>query len=186
MPMRKFVFPLIILLLIVSSGCTLKSERNNFVLAPDKIKTAVKGWRTYTNPAYRYELRYPLDWSVKDSGEDGKKVEFFSGTTDSQILTVAINSFSNWQEKYSLSEFYAKQPENILAAGYKQAEIELAGEKAIWIQDVKTKGKIGDFEIDLFVFWFDDRIVEIGVYQTDENSRTVINSLKFYPNQIFP
>src|SRR4051812_26466784 len=78
-----------------------------------------EGWKTYTNNAYKFTLKYPADWSVIDQSHvykgkqiinvsvkspihlklvDSRDAVFYMqmGYTDSRKVTGVINGFMKW------------------------------------------------------------------------------------------
>jgi len=165
------------------AGCEkIVVDPNGLEMSASSVKQGVRGWDIYTNPTFRYELRYPNIWEVKTSGEDGVWASFTLKGASEEIFR--INSYTNWKESYDLFQFYAHQPKNLLQSGYEQKEVEIYGQKAVWLKNVR--GQIeGNPEaaIDLVAFELDDRIIEIKIFKDWEDSRLVLNSIKFYSNK---
>lgn len=166
----------VVVLLIGLAGCAVTSEKKELTLKPSVVKTRIKGWGTHTNPAYRYELRYPQGWELRSSGEDGKEVRLFLPSGD---IALKILSYSNWQQRYSLEQFYQNQPVNFFQAKYDKESVTLDPTNGFWFKKVNDDGRT----IDLIALDLTDRIVEIRVYADWETSQTVINSLNFYDNR---
>ena len=194
----KKLFSLFILGVIVFglAGCAkIKNSSDSVVLSAATVKERVKGWKTYTNPAYRYELRFPQAWDYKDTGEDGVAASFFpldkaktaTANKEKYFGSVIIISHSNWKELYNLEEFYRNQTENLLLGGYDKEEITLSGEKAIWFKAVRSKNpEQPEKIIDLIALDLKDRIIEIEIHEKDDWDivKTIVNSVKFYSNKI--
>ena len=167
-------------MVITLVGCEKQTaEKNGLVIKSSIVKQSVNGWRVYTNPAFRYELRFPTDWKVADSGEDGLQAWFYSLAKDDKSL-VTINSYSNWQENYIIEDFYARQPQDLFKAGYEKEVTKISEKNAYWFKGVK----LPDGQADVVAIDLDDRIIEIIVWDKWDEARTVINSLKFYPNKV--
>ena len=195
--MKKFLLILVAVVLVTGmTGCAQKANQlggNGVILEKSVVSQQINGWKTYTNPAYRYELRFPTDWDFKDTGEDGKAASFYpiarekavSKTGEKYYGSVVIASYSNWTEKYTLEEFYRNQAENLYVGGYKTEEITVGGIKGIMFKDVRNKNEDNREKlVDLIALNLEDRIIEIEVHEKDQwdNVRTLISSIKFYPN----
>src|SRR3989338_9688346 len=108
MKKRAVFFLILFLTLFGFSACTDKSnDVNSLTIKQSTLKKAVNNWQVYTNPAYRYELRFPQTWKVADSGEDGKSVWFYKNGTTDNAPVLTIKSYSNWQESYDLETVYS-------------------------------------------------------------------------------
>lgn len=183
--LTKKILPLIFLGALVFSfwGCEKSIESTDILrLSASMIKQGVRGWAIYTNPTFRYELRYPNDWEVQTSGEDGVWASFHLKGNQREIFRV--NGYTNWQEGYDLPQFYLHQPKNLLQSGFEQRDVEIAGQTGIWLKNVRGQVE-GDAEaaIDLVAFELGDRIIEIKIFQEWEDSKMVLNSIKFYSNK---
>jgi hypothetical protein len=168
----------------ISAACTNSNDTklsDDLVLSSSVVKEGVRGWGVYTNPAYRYELRHPKSWSPEDSGEDGK-VAWFT-PKGNQVPAVRILSYSNWREQYDLQNFYQNQSVNLLESEYKQEEIEIGGFKGYRFEQVKERAQ-GDYDAaDVIALDLVDRIIEVELIEINEDSRMLLNSLKFYGNK---
>lgn len=157
-------------------------DLSGLIMKQSAVKKAVDNWAVYTNPAYRYELRFPLDWKVTDSGEDGKSVIFYiKGATDNKP-TLAIKGYSNWQEGYDLEIFYSKTKNDLFKTSPNREEVKIDGQKAIWFKDAQMEGE-EDQRLNVVSLDLDDRIVEILIIGEWNEARAVVNSLNFYPNK---
>lgn len=176
--MKKILLPLLILsMMFVASACE-KSAGSDLIQKDSEVKKAVDGWVVYTNPAYRYELRFPQDWTFKDSGEDGKTSEFFPKNSASQLV---IKSYSNWAENYSLDQFYEKRTETFYKDMAKE-DVKIGNQDAKLIRGVKGRLEDKEKTIDLIVLDLKDRIMEIELRDSNDTSKAVMSSIKFYGN----
>lgn len=194
----KKLFGLLLLGVIVFgvAGCVkIKNSGDLVVLSEATVKERIKGWKIYTNPAYRYELRFPQNWSYKDTGEDGVGASFFpldkakdaAKSKEKYFGDIVIISHSNWKESYNLEDFYRHQTENLFLGGYDKEEITLSGEKAIWFKAVRGKNpELSEKTVDLIALDLKDRIIEIEIHEKDDWDivKTIINSIKFYSNKV--
>ncbi|MEK7512306.1 MAG: hypothetical protein AAB575_04835 [Patescibacteria group bacterium] len=183
--MKKKLGLLLVLFLILfgATACNYgQDDANSLIMKQSIVKKTVDNWRVYTNPAYRYELRFPLNWKVTDSGEDGKDVIFYiSGATDNKPV-LAIKSYSNWQEGYDLETFYSKTKNDLFKTSPNREEIKIDGQKGIWFKDAQMEGEEGQ-KLNVVSLDLDDRIVEILIIGEWNDTRAVVNSLNFYPNK---
>lgn len=197
---KKIVFILVAVLLVAGTACTkqeTKVEPDNLKLSMSKaeVSAAVKGWTIYTNPAYRYELRFPKDWKFVDSGEDGKQAAFYPASREKEVKenketyygAIVLLSRSNWQEKYNLEEFYRNQLENLFLGNYEQETILIDGQEAIWFKNVRNRNQENlDALVDVIALDLDDRIIEIEIHEKQfwDQIKPIINSIHFYPSKI--
>jgi len=184
--MKKILLTALVFCLAVSVAGCVKQEGgrpDDLVMSSGAIKSAVTGWKVYTNPASRYELRFPKDWTVEDSGEDGVTVRFFQNKKVG--VAVKIITISNWQEKRDLAGFYAAQSVDLLKSDVDREDVELDGQKAVWFKDVKGRVS-GDANrlIDVIAVNLDSRILEIEVADDWDDARVMLNSLNFYPDKV--
>jgi hypothetical protein len=180
--MKKIFAVLSVLLLVfVVSGCAKKvNDGNGLVQTADVVKSAVKGWVVYTNPAYRYEIRFPQEWTFKDSGEDGKLADFMpKGETVSKLT---IKSYSNWSQKFNLEQFYEDRKEDFFKT-MKKEDIDLGGTTGKLIRGLTGRVE-GSPEklVDLVVLDMGDRIIEIELRDSNETVKIIMSSIKFYGN----
>jgi hypothetical protein len=194
---KKAIFFLILFFALIGfSACTKNNnDPNSLIMKQSAVQTAVNNWKVYTNPAYRYELRFPQTWKVADSGEDGKSVWFYKkGATDNApVLT--IKSYSNWQEGYDLETFYSKTKNDLFKTSPNREEITIDDQKAVWFKDAQMEGEESAFasvkgasadggqKLNVISLDLDDRIVEILIIGEWVDAKTVVNSLNFYPNK---
>src|SRR3989339_454200 len=189
--MRRILLAVLALFVAVSvAGCAKQGGRpDSLAMSSGAVKSAVAGWKVYTNPASRYELRFPKSWTVEDSGEDGVTVRFFQ---DKKVgVAVKITTFSNWQEKLDLAGFYARQSVDLLKSDTAREDVELDGQKAVWFKDVKGRvsglpAQAGDANrlIDVVAVNLDSRILEIEVLDGWDSAKVILNSLNFYPDKV--
>lgn len=180
MIMKKILVIAVMLVALISvSGCEKKPPTTDLNMDATAIASNVKGWTVYTNPAYRWEIRVPKSWSYTDSGENGYQATFFAKPGNA---TVEISSKSNWQENYTLEQFYQNQPVNIWK-DYKSEDMTLGGNPVKLFRDVK--GLVSgspDATAQVMALSIGDRIVEIRMYEVTDESKTLVNSIKFYGN----
>ncbi len=184
---KKLLFvSTIIMTTLILSGCGQKAEKNilpaDLAMTESQVKVAVDGWKIHTNPAYRYELRFPRDWQSLMTGEDGVLVKLYSDKKES-LEDIKIIAYSNWKENYSLEDFYAKQYQNLLATVEEKETVKIAGADGYWFKKVKNfVPEKPDAEVDVITLSLADRIIEFVIIDNFETSRTILNSLKFYGN----
>ena len=196
MKKRAVFFLILFLTLFGFSACTDKSnDVNSLTIKQSTVKKAVNNWQVYTNPAYRYELRFPQTWKVADSGEDGKSVWFYKNGTTDNAPVLTIKSYSNWQESYDLETFYSKTKNDLFKTSPSREEIKIDDQKAIWFKDAQMAGEESVFvpgsgastdgsqKLNVVSLDLNDRIVEILIIGDWINAKTVVNSLNFYPNK---
>lgn len=197
---KSLILVCVFALLLGGTACTKNengSDPANMDLSLNKMQVSegVKGWSIYTNPAYRYELRFPKDWKFFDSGEDGKQAAFYPESREAEVKanketyygTIVILSRSNWQENYNLEEFYREQDENLFLGGYEQEEILLGGKAATWFKDVRNRNpETPDAMVDVLAFDLEDRIIEIEIHEKQfwDDIKVILNSMKFYPSKV--
>ena len=170
---------LLICLSLSLAGCEKADNSDDFEIKTKTIKELVKGWQLYTNPAFRYELRFPKGWLVWDSGEDGL-ISRFQPENNSED-SVKIMGHTNWKEKYTLEEFYENRVENLFTAGYESEEIEIDNEKAIWFKQVRDRMEARPEKlVDVIAVNLNDRIIEIEIRNDFDDAKVIINSLNFY------
>jgi len=183
--MKKILLTALVFCVAVSvAGCVKQDgQPRDLVMSSGALKSAVAGWKVYTNPASRYELRFPKNWTVEDSGEDGVTARFFQ---NQQVgVALKITTFSNWQEKLDLAGFYAKQPVDLLQSNPERADVEIDGQKAVWFKNVK--GRVNgepDRLVDVIAVNLESRILEIEVLDNWPDAKVIINSLNFYPDKV--
>ena len=175
---KLFVISLMFVALLGVSGCEKKAPTSDLNMDAATIATNVKGWTVYTNPAYRWEIRVPKSWSYTDSGENGYQATFFAKPGKA---TVDILSKSNWQENYTLEQFYQNQTVNIWK-DYKSEDMTLGANPVKLFRDVKGLVPGSDSTAQVMAMSLGDRIVEIRMYEVNDDSKTLVNSIKFYGN----
>ena len=178
--MKRFLIASLVIVCALSfTGCSKKGDTSFSIPASEVAKT-VYDWKLYTNPAYRYELRFPKDWAVFDSGEDGKQSAFYPIGHGEELKqkdktyygSMIILATSNWQTKYTLEDFYRQKTENLFLGNYEQEKIALNGNEAIWFKDVRNRNiEKPDAVIDVIAIDLSDRILEIEIPEKE-----------YYPN----
>jgi len=186
--MKKLILILIIFTLSFSlTGCEKIEETKKLLMSETDVSLAVKNWALETNPAFRYEIRFPKRWVYHKSDELGKEVILYSeGDTlsDTYHGAMKIIGFVNWQTEYTLAEYYQNEKENnLFEQGFENEEIEHRSFKATWFKNVNTI--YTDKEIDVVVFNLGDRIVEFQLIEDWDTTRTIFNSNKFYGDSGF-
>ncbi|MFH0780040.1 MAG: hypothetical protein V1928_04260 [Parcubacteria group bacterium] len=180
---RKPVIVILMCALAFSATACTKKEGNakELEMRAGVVKQAVKDWRIYTNPAFRYELRFPQNWDYASGGEDGAAAALFPRGLNSETDGVFIRGVSNWAERYDLEEFYRHQPVDLLKSEYAGEEIKIGKMKGVWFKDVtgRVPGK-PDQKVDLIAFELADRILEIEIRSDWDISAEIVNSLNFY------
>lgn len=183
--MQKKIFSVVVLMFVLICGVSACVKKDNnakeLEMSAGAVKQAVKDWRIYTNPAFRYELRFPQNWDYASSGEDGAGAALFPRGLNSETDGVSIRGVSNWAERYDLAEFYRHQSVDLLKSEYAREEIKIGKMKGVWFKDVSGRltGK-PDQKVDLIAFELGDRILEIEIRSDWEASRAVVNSFNFY------
>lgn len=198
--MKKIAFSLLIVsIMFLGAACTKKDAPTdqgfNLSMTKGEVSQSVKGWSTHTNPAYRYELRYPTDWKVVDSGEDGVQAAFYPAEREAEVKknketyygSVLFLAHINWKDNYTLEEFYRNQLENLFLGNYEQEAIMFDGEEGVWFKDVRNRNlEYPDRLVDVIALELDDRIIEIEIHEKEywNDIKVMLNSLKFYPGKI--
>ncbi len=170
----------LLFLAIMLSACGNGGEtvKQDFNYSEREVKNFVKGWKIYTNPAFRFEIRYPVDWQVSDSGENGLRVDFSPLDSENEQAYLAIKSHINWDTNYSLAEFYANQENNLWRDEVIRQEVEIGDSPAYWFLGAGDEGE------DILALDKEDRIIEFIIKEEFETARKIINSLKFYPDKV--
>lgn len=176
---KNFIFGVLLGTLLLVSGCskTPAQPLTDLNLDDSVVTQNVRGWDIYTNAAYRWEIRVPLTWDNKNSGEDGYYAEFFP--RGSVSTAVEFNCKSNWQEKYTLEQYYSKQEKNLWTE-YSREDMTLGGRSAVLFRDVKGLVSGSDKTANVVVLDLVDRIVEIRVFDMTPDALTLLNSINFY------
>lgn len=177
---RVFAAICVLTLLVTVTGCAKKNDGGGLILDETIVSNSVKGWVVYTNPAFRYELRYPQTWTFKDSGEDGTTANFMPIDATSSQLT--IKSYTNWSQNFTLEQFYLDKKQDFFKT-MKQEDIDIGGmpSKLIRAMTGRVDGAPEKI-VDLIMVNLGDRILEIELRDTNEVSKTVLSSIKFYGN----
>ncbi len=191
-----YVFLLVFFVMFSVVACTKKVD-SGFSMDKGEVQKKVYDWKLYTNPAYRYEVRFPLDWLVYDSGEDGKQAAFYpvkrgeeaQANNETYYGSLVISATSNWQAQYSLEDFYRHQNENLFLGNYEQEIVVIGGIEGIWFKNVRNRNlDKPEVLVDVMALEIEDRILEIEIHEKQywEEIRTILNSLIFYPNASSP
>jgi len=189
---RLFIVLLIIVCGFSFSGCAKKVD-TGLKMDSSAVAKKVYDWKLYTNPAYRYELRFPKDWAVFDSGEDGKQAAFYPTVRGEEVRSndqtyygsIIILAHSNWQTKYTLEDFYRQQTENLFLGNYQQEKVVIGGTEGVWFKNVRNRNlEKAEALVDVFAIDLGDRILEIEIQEKEywDDIKTIINSMSFYPN----
>lgn len=191
--MKRFLITLLIGVCVFSfAGCT-KKANVGFKMDASEVSKNVYDWKLYTNPAYRYELRFPKDWSVYDSGEDGKQAVFYSNVRGEEVQkanetyfgSLIILATSNWQTKNTVEDFYRQQTENLFLGDYEQEKIIINNVESVWFKNVRNRNiEKPELLVDIVAIDLGDRILEIEIQEKQywEEIKTILNSMTFYPN----
>jgi hypothetical protein len=191
--MKKVFVGLVILMLVFSFSACTKKENSGFAMNSSEVARQVYSWKLYTNPAYRYELRFPNNWLVYDSGEDGKQAAFYPEERGVEVQknnetyygSLVILAHSNWQTKYTLEDFYRQATENLFLGNYQQEKVFVGGIEGVWFKDVRNRNfEKPEVLVDLVALDLGDRILEIEIHEKQywDDIKTILNSMTFYPN----
>jgi predicted small lipoprotein YifL len=182
--MKKLFGVLLLFIFVFSlSACGNKSKPG--VNGPDEYKvseidvaTNVKGWDLFTNPAFRYEIRFPNSYGMSSSGEDGKLVKLFQ-EEENINLALLFRGHINFINNYTLEEFY-QNSDNNLYEQYDYEDVYIDGEKSVLFKNVAKYD--GDQIIDLLAVDRKFGIIEIEIFEPEDSEvKTILNSINFYP-----
>ncbi len=166
-------------MLFVATACQKVEPTSDFILGQSSVKNMVHGWQLYTNPAFRYEIRFPQGWLTSDSGEDGVIARFQPEQDNEDSLKII--GYTNWKYGYTLSEFYDNQEVNLIASDYDREELELNGNQAIWFKKIPNRMATDpEREVDIVTVYLGDRILELEIRNNFDTVKELINSIKFY------
>jgi len=178
--MLKFFLLLFTLMIIAGglTGCALKEQVvfnfYDFAISEDELEKEVTGWNVYINPVWRYRVRIPMDWTIQKSDESAKVVDFFYN--NKKQLT--IKGVENFETEYDLETYMLSQDKQVFLSGYYESlSVNIGGKKGTLVK--KTFTEEGD-KADLLIIVFKDRIFDIQIWNSNEDARTVLNSLEFY------
>jgi len=191
--MKKLFVTFILASLVVTFSACTKKDDGGFAMDSAKVAKTVYAWKIYTNPAYRYELRYPTNWLTYDSGEDGKQAAFYPEARGVEVQknnetyygAMVILAHSNWQTKYTLEDFYRQATENLFLGNYEQEKVSIGGVEGVWFKNVRNRNyENTEALVDLIALDLGDRILEIEIHEKQywDDIRTILNSMSFYPN----
>ncbi|MFA6537513.1 MAG: hypothetical protein WCT18_03910 [Patescibacteria group bacterium] len=182
---KKWVLFLFLPMVFVLSACGQKVgvQNDSLQISSGELAQKVDNWRILTNPAFRYEFRYPRDWSAVMSGEDGVVVNVFSSDQTTEDEDIRIVSYTNWKQNYTMEEFYAKQYQDLPKTVTEKESIKISGYDGVWFKKVKNMVPDNpEAEVDVITIKTSDSFVEIIIKRNFETARTILNSLKFYGN----
>ncbi|HUT22666.1 MAG TPA: hypothetical protein VMX18_04745 [Candidatus Bipolaricaulota bacterium] len=180
--LAAFIIPLVI------SGCSCsKNNTSNIadfqIKEREDVKDAVRDWVVFTNPAYRYELRSPKDWTISDVNKDGEDVRFYpekNAITEDYLGDLRILGYTNWQEHLPLDEFIKTKAVNNyyqMSNAADREELEFRGYYAMRFKNVELKK---DQFIDVIVVDTKDSIVAIELHGSYDVLTNIISSMYFY------
>lgn len=193
--MKKIIIAILFASLIFTATACQKKETDDKTLKVESLVLSekVKNWIVFTNPAFRYELRYPRDWEISEPTEDGLSVSLY----DNQSLKDAkknnetffgdliILGHSNWKENYTLEEFYRHQTEDLFQGGYEREEIKINGQPGFLFKNVRNRDATKtDRLIDVIALELGDRVLEIEIYRNWSVVKYILNTIKFYPSKV--
>jgi len=183
----KFLVALLIVPLLISACSCQRNgseDRTDFeVKQTEDVQSKVKDWVVYTNPAYRYELRSPLDWQIEDVEKKGEEVMFFpkgKELSDNYKGELRILGYSNWKEKYKL-DYYVKYVGTTnyyaLTDAKDKEVIEFRGFYAEHLKNVELGENI---QGDVILIDARDRIIIIELRGSFDKLSDIIGSMYFY------
>lgn len=188
---KYFLLSLLVFSLIFISGCIKKdlpkdygqpTAQSSLLLEKEIVTKNVDGWTVYTNPQFRYELRHPKDWIYSLDDEGAKIVVFYPKNkqlSEEYSGTMILQGIVNWKNHYSIPEYYEMEAlNNYYKLGFESRSFMLGDYKAVWFPNVD--GLYGTLPVQVVAIDLNDRLLEIHLFATDEQTLTVLNSLKFY------
>jgi len=166
-----------------------KYERVSWNVNPETVSEGVRGFGTYTNPLFRYELRVPKGWTYQDDATDlegGRKVVFYPENkklTDEYKGAVIVKGFVNWNVGYSIGDYFRKEVERDLWDSEIEKEtIRVDDREGTLLREVT--GLPESEKMDVIGFELADRIVEIRLMDNSEDAKLLLNSLNFYGDKV--
>ncbi|MFH0987884.1 MAG: hypothetical protein V1763_00760, partial [Parcubacteria group bacterium] len=175
---KTFIMLAAVGMLFVASGCTKQTASTEFNFKSQNVAGQVRGWGVYTNPAFRYEIRYPKAWATADSGEDGREAIFWDSSSNAGLK---IASYANWQTHYTLEGFYKKNNNNLFGGEYVREIVKIGGQPGTWFK--KVPGSIFGSSVatlDVVVLDLQDRIIEMQINGEYATIATMLNTMEFY------
>lgn len=183
--MKKLLTVFLVIIFAVSLGGCVREDQvvsESILMDDSEVQKEVNGWMVYTNPQLRYELRIPKRWKYYPEELSVKEVAFYP---DDKILSddykgsVIIKGYVNWQNNYTLEEYYEKESSyNLMNSNLEKEEIEFKGFQAYWIKN-NTSLYPGQ-SVDFIVFNLGDRIIEFQIVDDWQTAKTIFNSMFFY------
>jgi hypothetical protein len=182
--MKKILtFLTVIALVVALGGCRKQTTEDTTVLLlpQDEVKSSVNTWPIYTNPAFRYELRFPKDWQTYQPNESGEEVTVYPKSQtlgENYVGALKIFGLTNWVKNLTLEQYMEEKGRNLYKDGNKMESIEFKGYTAYWFKDVTSIYK--DKTVQVVLFQMSDRIVEVHLIDEWEDARLIFNNMYFY------
>lgn len=190
--MKKILFGgLIIVMAFTLVGCEKASEyeRVNWNLSPEAVKEGIRGFGTYTNPMFRYELRVPKGWIYQDDAVDlegGRRVVFYPDNkklSDEYYGAVIVKGFVNWNVGHSIGDYFRREVEQDLWDSKIEKEIIMIDDREGTLLREVT-GLPEAETMDVIGLELNDRIVEIRLLDHSEKTKLLLNSINFYGDSV--
>lgn len=179
--LRKVLLVLVLVIFVAGlTGCTLRGEEKKdfnfyeFKIGEEQLAKEVTGWNVYINPVWRYRVRMPMGWKIQKADESGQVVDFW-GEEKRQLIIQAVENFETHYDLEAYMKSVGKQ--EFLSGYYESLPVDVGGEKGTLIK--KTPTETGEI-VDLLLIVFEDRIFNIHIWNSNEDMRTLLNSLEFY------
>lgn len=184
--MKKVIVGLLLVVLAFTlTGCQKATPTDSLIMKETEVKTAVDGWTVYTNPQFRYELRHPLNWTSYQVTEGGEEVTLYpkvEGLSDGYLGEVKIKGIVNWQNYYSVADYYAKASSyNLYQDSTAQEVLDFKGAQAVLFKGVKNL--YASREISVITIDMKDRLIEFQILADSTTAKVILNSLYFYGNK---
>ncbi|MBT4723092.1 hypothetical protein HOB30_05005, partial [Candidatus Falkowbacteria bacterium] len=180
--MKKLLVLLMVFTFVITlSACITDkpgvSGADEYQVSQTDVTSKVTGWDLFTNPGFRYEIRFPESYGMESDGEGGKLLKLYK-EEENINLALLFRGHINFVNNYTLEEFYQNESENLFDL-YEYEDAKLDGETAVLFKNVEKNG--GDQIIDLMAIDRQSSIVEIEIYDTEnEDIKTILNSVNFY------
>ncbi len=188
---KAILLSLLLVGVMIFSGCVKNNVpedygqptvQSSLILDQEKVKENVDGWVVFTNPQFRYELRYPKNWTYSLDDEGAKISVLYPKNkqlSEEYFGAMIVQGIVNWKNSYSIPEYYAMEAlNNYYELGFEARSFILNDYKAVWFPNVD--GLYGELPVQVVAIDLNDRLLEIHLFTTDEETLTVLNSLKFY------
>ena len=185
---KLLLLSFVLILCFTAFGCE-KQKDQTIVMSAFSLNQKIKGWGTYTNPQFRYELRHPQDWNVYTNNEGASEVVIYPDEkflSDSYKGSIEILGYVNWKTQFDLSQYFQQQAQkDLFEYGYKKKTITLKDHEGVWFHDVDgLYPNDPEKTVDVIVFDMKDRIVEIHILEELDTAKIIFNSLNFYNNNV--